>query len=81
VIQNSLSFICHSGLDPQSLLSKIGFSTQRHKGRRETDFLFGGEPLDKPFDKLKAVNGIERLKALSKAEGRPPNKKASVTLG
>jgi hypothetical protein len=50
-----------------SLLSKIGFSTQRRKGRREPDFLFGGEPFDK-------------LKALSKAEGRPPNKKASVTL-
>ena len=50
-----------------SLLSKIGFSTQRRKGRRESN-LFGGEPLDK-------------LKALSKAEGRPPNKRASVTLG
>ena len=31
-------------------------------------FLFGGEPFDKPFDKLKAVNDIEQLKALSKAE-------------
>jgi hypothetical protein len=58
-------------------LSKIGFSTPRRKGRRETDLLFGGEP----FDKLKAVNDIERLKALSKAEGKQANQKASVTLG
>jgi len=43
-------------------------------------FLFGGEPFDKPFDKLKAVNDIEQLKALSKAEGTPPNKKSSSML-
>jgi hypothetical protein len=43
-------------------------------------FLFGGEPFDKPFDKLKAVNDIERLKALSKAEGTPPNKRPSLSL-
>ncbi len=39
--------------------SIIGFSTQRRKGRREVDLLFAEEPLDK-------------LKALGKAEGRPP---------
>jgi len=43
-------------------------------------FLFGGEPFDKPFDKLKAVNDIEQLKALSKAEGTPPNKRPSSML-
>jgi hypothetical protein len=31
--------------DDESLLCKIGFSTQRRKGRKETDFLFGGERL------------------------------------
>ncbi len=31
-------------------------------------FPFGGEPFDRPFNKLKA---------LSKVEGRPPNKKLS----
>jgi hypothetical protein len=78
-ITGTLSHLQFNGLLPKcsrrlriqwarSLLSKIGFSTQRRKGRRETNFLFGGEPLDK-------------LKALSKAEGRPQNKKASVTLG
>jgi hypothetical protein len=36
---------------------------------RRRDFLFGGEPFDKPLDKLKA---------LSKVEGIPPNKKVSV---
>ena len=45
-------------------LSKIEISPQSRRGRREVIFLFGGEPFD-------------RLKALSKVEGKPPNKKPS----
>jgi hypothetical protein len=37
------------------MLFRIGFSTQRCKGRRGGDILFGGEP----FDKLKALSKVE----------------------
>jgi len=50
-----LSFNIESSFKQEipSLLSKIGFSTQRRKGRRETDFLFGGE---RPPNKKASVN-------------------------
>jgi hypothetical protein len=51
-------------MERRSLLSKINIPLQRLGGRRGMTFPFCGEPFDK-------------LKALSKVEGRPPNKKHS----
>jgi hypothetical protein len=46
-------------------LPKIDSHRRDSENAEKTIFLFGAEPFD-------------RLKALSKAEGRPPNEKASV---